>query len=205
MTYPQDCFVARHCIIQVLRRLKVETLPEIPIQSADADDADDVETEVLFVTNPIHRIQTPGNNRRELNETAIVHLPPENNDADESISPINHVGITVALWLLTVIVAIFSSDLGIVNTLNGALAGSMLGFILPAAFYLKSHEEDIKASYVQIVSNDPSTWGVLRGVLKNLSTACFCCGCIVAGISFSVIGLLSVALNFYWSPDPSIR
>jgi len=48
-----------------------------------------------------------------------------------------HIGITIGLWFLSLIVGLTVTDLGIILELTGAFSASMLGFILPAMCWFK--------------------------------------------------------------------
>jgi sodium-coupled neutral amino acid transporter 11 len=50
-----------------------------------------------------------------------------------------HVGVTVVLWLVTVMLSLSFDDLGVVLALTGAIAASCLGYILPAMIYIKCY------------------------------------------------------------------
>lgn len=53
-----------------------------------------------------------------------------------------HFVLTVMLWMLTVIISIFSSNLSVVLSLTGAIAASILGYIIPALIYIQSNYQE---------------------------------------------------------------
>ena len=200
LTYPQDCFVARHCILSVIRR-QIQHARNTPASNDGVDGGDT--TTILLSTNPLHSdsvncvdddtIPTPYQRDYTLSspkDPPIAEIPLD------QLSDAWHLSVTLALWLLTVVVAVCSTDLGVVNTLNGALAGSFIGFILPAAFYLKSHEVEIRDALSNIFASSHSTFAIVHVLLFQHTTAVFCVYSIVAGLLCSIIGLFSVIVSF---------
>lgn len=64
---------------------------------------------------------------------------------EHEVSAIKHVGVTLLLWGSSIIIAISTKNLKIVLALTGALAASMLGYIIPASLYLKTYESEFLA------------------------------------------------------------
>ena len=210
LTYPQDCFVARYCILSIVRRHLAHPIPH-PYTDSSISNAG-VTSSAL--NNPLH-----GDAVSSLNEDAVAQpyqgefslipshdsagdaqlLPAAESDDHDQLSPAWHLGVTLALWALTVVVAVLCKDLGVVNTLNGALAGSFIGFILPSAFYLKSHELEIRDSLANILSNNNSILEIVKAIILQQTTALFCVYAILAGLICSVVGLLSVFISSYIS------
>lgn len=200
LTYPQDCFVARHCILSVIQR-QLQHAHDISL-SNDGDDGGDTTT-LLLSRNPLHSESASGVIDNVLPSPYQQNFPLSSpNDPPLDLAPHHqlsdawHLGVTLALWLLTVVVAVCSTDVGVVNTLNGALAGSFIGFILPAAFYLKSHEAEIRNALADTLAANHSMITVVKILLCQQTTAVFCVYSIVAGLMCSVIGLLSVIVSF---------
>lgn len=77
-----------------------------------------------------------------------------------------HVGVTLLLWFVSVIIAMSTDDLGVVLALTGAAAASCLGYILPALIYLKSYSEEFSAAY--IAATDESHPAYVDDVLYRL-------------------------------------
>mmetsp|Transcript_22804 Transcript_22804/g.44822 ORF Transcript_22804/g.44822 Transcript_22804/m.44822 type:complete len:519 (-) Transcript_22804:269-1825(-) len=50
-----------------------------------------------------------------------------------------HFGLTIALWVITTIIGLSVTDLGVILELTGALSASMLAFILPSMCHFKVH------------------------------------------------------------------
>lgn len=193
LTYPQDCYVARHCALSIFRRLsshraRVSEETLIPVAQF----------------NPLHEqpfgvsmVQSaPAAALPWTDESSVVAFasPSEEDRSDASSAP--HVVATLALWTTTLVVAVTVTDLGIVNALNGALAGSLLGFVLPAAMHLRSHQEDARATLRSITQTSKSIPEYLYLVATLLSTQLFCVFCIAAGLLCCVVGVLSVALKY---------
>ncbi|CAM9697908.1 unnamed protein product [Chrysoparadoxa australica] len=57
-----------------------------------------------------------------------------------------HYGITLSLWLMSMFVALSTDNLGAVLELVGAIAASMLGYILPSMIYLQMHRTELSAA-----------------------------------------------------------
>ena len=53
--------------------------------------------------------------------------------------------LTVALWLVATAVGMATSDLGAVLSVTGAIGGSLLAFIMPAALYWRTFADEISA------------------------------------------------------------
>lgn len=54
-----------------------------------------------------------------------------------------HVSVTLLLWGTALMIALATSDLGVVLEVTGSLAGFLLGYILPASVMLKLYEKQL--------------------------------------------------------------
>jgi hypothetical protein len=57
-----------------------------------------------------------------------------------SLSLPQHLGFTLGLWGSSLLLSLVVSDLHLVLALTGAVAASLLAYILPALIYLKTYE-----------------------------------------------------------------
>jgi len=57
--------------------------------------------------------------------------------AGQEVTPVRHVVVSLVIWAVSVFVGVAVSDLGFVLELTGGFAATFLGFILPAACYLR--------------------------------------------------------------------
>jgi sodium-coupled neutral amino acid transporter 11 len=57
--------------------------------------------------------------------------------SDRQLRPKFHIGLTVALWLFTVVLALNASSLGSVLNLTGCATGTAISYIIPAVFSYK--------------------------------------------------------------------
>jgi len=74
---------------------------------------------------------------------AMIDLAFGKNEARLEASPAQFYGVTLALNLAALVVALLISDLSLVLSLNGAVCTNIVAFVLPIAFYLRirsSHE-----------------------------------------------------------------
>lgn len=62
----------------------------------------------------------------------------------------DHVIVTIVLWSFTVAVAMSTDNLGVVTALSGAIAASMIGFVLPGMIYFESYRADLQESIDQV-------------------------------------------------------
>ena len=102
LTFPQECFVARHCALSLL--------------------------ELLFGGEGIA--------------------------GDSFLHTFAFYSITLVLFATSTIIALVCSDLGVVLALVGAVAASMLGYVLPACFFLAAHEDDIRSWHRIVFSSN---------------------------------------------------
>lgn len=111
-TFPMECFVARHAIFSAYHKYRYYQSKDNLVNDYEYDKYD--ETQLGGV-----RIPHPDPN----------HEPPQ-------MFP--HALVTLSLWGSAVTIAIVFSDLRIVLALTGALAASMLGYILPSLIYIRT-------------------------------------------------------------------
>jgi sodium-coupled neutral amino acid transporter 11 len=62
------------------------------------------------------------------------------------VSSKRHAAYSVSLWLTTVVISLLTKKLGVVMSLTGNVAGSLLGFVLPGLIALKVLALDTRAS-----------------------------------------------------------
>lgn len=64
---------------------------------------------------------------------------------EHEVSLPKHVAVTLVLWGSALTIAVSTENLKVVLALTGALAASMLGYIIPAALYMKTYEAELLA------------------------------------------------------------
>jgi hypothetical protein len=74
-------------------------------------------------------------------------------EAHPTPSLAEHVSITLLIWTLTVLIAIFSSDLSVVLALTGAVAASALGYVIPGLLYIQTFKADFDLAAATWSSN----------------------------------------------------
>eukprot|EP01032_Pedospumella_encystans_P011482 gene11482-13348_t len=88
-----------------------------------------------------------------VNNSITTHYMNNANDtslpATDRASSAAHIGCTLLLWVSSLCIALVFEELGVVASLTGAVAASMLGFVLPATLYLKTHEIAVRDAYRQ--------------------------------------------------------
>ena len=166
LTYPQECFVARHCLLSLLGAGQG---PEAGAGSGDGEgegegerkgggDSDDVGTGWSLtgagessvdglvdsgavdssLQQPPYRPSGSGSGStprlwarltREVTKNALFYA------------------VTLGLFSCSLLISLAFSDLGVVLSLTGAVAASMLGYILPPTFFLLAHKEELRARH----------------------------------------------------------
>jgi len=89
-------------------------------------------------------------------------------DQELPVHPAVHIGVTLLLWTSSVAIAILFGDLTVVLALTGSLAGSMLGYIIPAAIYFKTYEQEWSIAWRVLVMGKGT--GVYTSVGKGISS-----------------------------------
>lgn len=103
-----------------------------------------------------------------------------------------HVLITLILWSTSVGLAILSNDLGMVLSLTGALAASLLGYVMPALIFIKTYEDSFRDATILLrrinTVNPPALFELMRK-FKNFYIPMFM---IIFGTLSLVIGVTTV-------------
>ena len=140
-TYPMELFVARHCLLSIYYRWRNTHSVYIRTRNSGAR-APGLE---------LQRFQMVDSNMNNSNSSVVKDDTSSasisrNNDSvnsdlhHEQVSDREHVVVTLFIWTTTVTIAMITDDLGVVTALTGAVAASMLGFVLPAIIYFKSYD-----------------------------------------------------------------
>jgi sodium-coupled neutral amino acid transporter 11 len=157
-TYPMEMFVARHCLLSVYYKWKAGKASQDIVEEGGVSRQlfrnGVLEMTGLASQSPMHHTE---------NETKIVERVEEGRHAGESStgdrkslgsaeSPLyrDHLLVTLMLWIFTVSVAMGTDQLGIVTALSGAVAASMIGFVLPAMIYFQSHRTEFQYTVDQV-------------------------------------------------------
>jgi sodium-coupled neutral amino acid transporter 11 len=115
LTYPQECLVSRHCVLSLIDRLMLHYNQYI---SKDSDD--DCDDCILQESLPY------SSSRRSSIELKYIEL------SDSWL----RIPVTLGLWLASLLIAVCFLNLGIVLEITGAVAGSIIGFVLPATIHI---------------------------------------------------------------------
>jgi len=115
-TFPMECFVARHAVFSAYHKYRYYKSPDHGLGDYECDTVDTAGDEHVISPHP-----DPN------------HEPPK-------LLP--HVLVTLLLWGSAVFIAVIFPDLRIVLALTGALAASMLGYILPSMTYIKTFQAE---------------------------------------------------------------
>ena len=110
-TFPMECFVARHALFSAIHKYRYYKSPD--------HGQNDYASDYVVMDSGDVTIPHPDPN----------HEPPQ-------VLP--HVLVTLGLWGSAVFISIIFGDLRVVLALTGALAASMLGYILPSLTYIKT-------------------------------------------------------------------
>ena len=133
-------------------------------------------------SSPQRAAGSPGNCSQYLQKTldeGLVFVRAKENK--------QHVGITVAVWITTTILAMAFDDLGVVLALTGAVAASCLGYVLPAIIYLASFQEEFDASVAK-ARQAANLWEMVEA-LDRFLTPLFMIG---FGVSVALVGSVTV-------------
>jgi len=76
---------------------------------------------------------------------SVLH---DRNDSTNVAPPLAlHFLMTVILWSFSLAIAIGFNDVSLVLSLSGIVAASCLGYIIPVAIYLKTHEDEVRSKF----------------------------------------------------------
>eukprot|EP00602_Paraphysomonas_sp_CaronLab_P000044 CAMPEP_0185027530 /NCGR_PEP_ID=MMETSP1103-20130426/12686_1 /TAXON_ID=36769 /ORGANISM="Paraphysomonas bandaiensis, Strain Caron Lab Isolate" /LENGTH=493 /DNA_ID=CAMNT_0027561579 /DNA_START=35 /DNA_END=1513 /DNA_ORIENTATION=- len=155
-TVPMECFVVRHAIFSLLNRYC--PLPSQKPQPILANNTNsEMSSSQLFVRSPMQEYVEESDSEfggmddevdsswgsitpRDLQGTLLP--PPDNDEATWDSTA--HVLTTVVIWTSTMGFSLVFADVAVVLEFSGILTASVLGYILPAAIFLKSHETELR-------------------------------------------------------------
>ncbi len=104
---------------------------------------------------------------------------------------LRHYLVTLGLWVATVALAIFVSDLGTVLGLTGSIGESSLAYVFPALLYVKLYKDEMLASFKKLYDHrysDTETFVSKLKVMKDLAIP-------LAMIIFAVISMVAGAIS----------
>jgi len=132
LTYPMECYVTRHCFQAIISRARAYSTKRSRRQQQVSDVDDD---EMNVNVSPLHSF------------APINHTTTENTDSvtesSNSLVPLSeHVLVSLVLWGTSLALAISFTDLSIVLALTGALAASMLGYVLPPLVFIFAYKKE---------------------------------------------------------------
>lgn len=154
-TYPMESFIARHCIMSLTK--KILCTDDVSNNSSNL-----MNERYEMVTNPSHRgnplfIESKNSiddsscsgDSDGLNEYGVVNDKSSILRFIES-EPYQRLTVTLLLFVSSLTIAIVFNNFGVVLSITGALAASMLGFVLPAVIYIKTYKEDFDKFVYQL-------------------------------------------------------
>lgn len=164
-TFPMECFVARHAVFSAYHKYQHS-------KSMDRDKED------------------AGDDTYDETRIGGVKIPHPDLDHEPAVVP--HVVVTILLWGASLFIAVVFGDLRIVLALTGALAGSMLGYILPSVVYIKTYETD----WLQMknILNPSSNMyrPLLKDRLKAIKRFLLPLALLIFGLVAMVIGVVTI-------------
>ena len=123
LTYPQEGIVSRHSLLSLVHRACASN-----------------EKLIAYVHDNLSPEATPLLERDRKSSCAsqqygsilsdMISIPEDANDS------VLRVPVTVLLWMASVFIAVFFEDVGVVLEVTGTVAGSMIGYVIPAAIYI---------------------------------------------------------------------
>jgi len=181
--------VARHCLFIIGKKLQSDKTIGIYIAYIDRylgyrrayESSDHSQISI----NPIVEMTS--------NETQTIYLSDEltnDNQLDEP-STAQHITLTFILWIFVLSIALIANNLGVVLAVTGSVAGSMLGYVLPGAIYLKSYESDVIVAYNSIRSNELNMidkWNQMRRFIIPMIM-------IIFGFLSLILGLTTIIIT----------
>ena len=96
------------------------------------------------------------------------YLPVPQPAGKRETGNVHHYAITIIFLLLSLIIALSVTDLGIVLALVGATGSTMISYILPGAIYYKLHPAQ-------------------PGWRRKVAVVLFCCGCVIVPVALTFI------------------
>ena len=178
--YPMECYVSRHCICSLIDKLMDREAGNMSTFSILSQGA----------PNSSSSANSMSSNSSSTEPLATFHKRSEDNLLVRS-------SISIILWASSLLIAIVCGDLGSVLALTGALAASMLGFVIPGILYIKTHESE----FMPVCSGDdiddhsfqtyPTFWQKFKTIVsvKNYHAPIFM---IIFGFSVLLLGCLTV-------------
>lgn len=179
---------------------------ELPIRQdvLIVDDSSEFE-EIVFTTDPGQ--QVGHHNVSQIGSGIDAKLDVDTGSpvvhSASSSSIVEHVLLTVGIWLVTLIIALSARELGVVSALTGTIAASTLGYTLPALIFFFCHAEELRILQEYLRSlittseeetaslrlmEDISIWKLIR--MFSLPSILF-----VFGIATFLIGVTTVLLS----------
>lgn len=184
-TYPMECYVARHCIFAAINECYVAKSP--PTRSPPA-----AITSPAPVLNPvqIEKTRSPVDSKRDPEVGTGVSSLPATAVSQPHLAI--HVAVTLALWTISVTIAIVFGDLAIIFALTGALSASFLGYILPALLYLVTYASQVSDVIACCNKSSPSYESCAKTRMKRLSEFAVPVVMLIFGIFALIVGVATV-------------
>lgn len=79
-----------------------------------------------------------------------------------------HLGVTILIWLATLIIALVAHKLGVISALTGSSAASTLGYTLPALLYFQAHPHETQRARVVLQEIRVEWWLLLCSIMDGV-------------------------------------
>jgi amino acid permease len=177
LTYPMECFVARHCLLSIINKYYASTnqsnsLYEGSFLRRVVDILSSSSKSLSYTSKKLASEDLNEDNNYSNNSSIVMNSLHSKNDniteeKDDNGADSNYeitfsildstparICVTVFLWGSTLLVSIIANDLSIVLALTGCLAASFLGYIIPGLVYIKTYENDFHHMINSIMNNN---------------------------------------------------
>eukprot|EP01042_Synura_sphagnicola_P028926 gene28926-37317_t len=123
-TFPMECFVARQCVLRVVGRLRQHDY--VLHTSGHGENNNE------YGAGPEHLVSLDRLRRLSSSSLLILDQTTASRCCSCDSENVAHFVTSVCLWLSAVGAAVIFQDLGVVLSFTGAVAASILAYILPA-------------------------------------------------------------------------
>lgn len=188
-TYPMEMFVARHALLTFVHNYNK---PEDEMFGNISYRLSDNEALLGTLTDGIENGGDLALSNSQKMESSMSYMTRESEAAPLKPSLSTHFGVSLILFTTSVTLALVVGDLHIVLALTGALAASVLGYILPAAVYFKTYEAQWNSALLLFDRNspnfEPNFWTRIASLKRFFVPA----GMLLFGVLALIIGVGSV-------------
>ena len=179
LTFPMECFVARHCLLSIMNKYYTSISTTTTTTNNNYSSEGSILKRVVdifssssksssYTSKKLASEDTNDDNSRSIvmntlhskNDNIQTTEEKDENGMDNNENTFNildstpaRIAVTVFLWASTLIVSIIANDLSIVLALTGCLAASFLGYIIPGLVYIKTYDCEFHQMINSIINN----------------------------------------------------